>query len=61
MKSVYACLVVFLIAIALPGCNTAEPSLAEEDLTADDFAQYEADLAAANSEGTYDEDNDENE
>ncbi len=55
MKSLYACLMVFLITIALPGCGTEENTLATEGATADDFARYEAELAAANSEGAYEE------
>jgi hypothetical protein len=48
MKSLYICLVVFCATIAVPGCGggSEDTTLATEGLTADDFAQYEADLAA---------------
>lgn len=58
MKSIYACLVVFFVTVALPGCGGSEENtLATESATADDFAQYEADLAAANSEAGYEDEN----
>lgn len=61
MKSVYACLVVFVLAISLAGCGgKKENSLANENLTEDDFAKYEADLAAAmGDDAGYDEDTEE--
>ncbi|PAY17944.1 hypothetical protein CKO51_18190 [Rhodopirellula sp. SM50] len=60
MKSVYVCLVVFCISFALPGCgDSTETTLATEGATADDFAQYEADLAAANADAGYEEENEE--
>ena len=56
MKSVYACLVVFFVTIALVGCGgSQENTLATPGATADDFAKYEADLAAANADAGYDE------
>ncbi|MFK8113476.1 MAG: hypothetical protein AB8B91_14825 [Rubripirellula sp.] len=56
MKSVYACLVVFMVTVSLAGCGGKEGNkLANEDLTAEDFAKYEADLAAASSDADYDE------
>jgi hypothetical protein len=57
MKSVYLCLVVFCATIAVPGCDgqKEETSLATEGLTADDFAAYEADLAAVSGGDSYEE------
>jgi len=48
MKSLYLCLVVFCATIAVPGCGggSEENTLAEGDLTAEDFARYEEELAA---------------
>ena len=60
MKSVYACLVVFFVSIALPGCGGSEENkLATDGATADDFAKYEADLAAANTDAGYEDEGDE--
>lgn len=61
MKSVYACLVVFCATIALAGCGGPEKenTLATDGASVDAFAQYEADLAAANAEGTYEDEGDE--
>jgi hypothetical protein len=58
MKSLYLFLVVFCATIAVPGCGggSEENTLATEGLTADDFAKYEADLAAVNAAENYDED-----
>ena len=54
MKSIYLCLAIFCAAIALPGCGEApKAELANENLTAEDFAKYEADLAEANNEEAY--------
>ena len=54
MKSLYLCLVVLCATIAVPGCGgTEENTLATEGLTADDFAQYEADLAAVTGEDAH--------
>lgn len=37
----------FVLAVSLPGCGDSNAtSLAEEDLTAEDFAKYEAELEA---------------
>ena len=57
MKSISACLLLICILIAFPGCKGKDGNnpLATEGATADDIAKYEADLAAANAEGTYDE------
>ena len=57
MKSVYLCLVVFCATMAVPGCGGGgeENTLANEDLTADDFAKYEADLAAVSGGDSYEE------
>ena len=56
MKSVYVCLVAFCISVGLSGCGgPEEASLATEGATADEFAQYEADLAAANADADYEE------
>ena len=48
MKSVYVCLLVFCATIAVAGCEGQKEgnSLANEGLTAEDFAKYEAELAA---------------
>ena len=55
MKSVYICLVV-ICAIGVVGCSKEEgTSLAEEGVTADAIAQYEADLAAVQGEDAYEE------
>ena len=64
MKSLYLCLLVFCATIAAPGCGggSEENTLAEEGLTADDFARYEAELAAVTAEEDHvaeDEDEDE--
>ena len=60
MKSTYACLVVFCVTFALPGCESSKDNaVITEDLTADDFAKYEADLARVNAEGTYDDESSE--
>ena len=58
MKAVYRCLVVFCAAIAVAGCGggSAEPSLANEGVTADDIAKYEAELAAVSGEDSYADD-----
>jgi hypothetical protein len=55
MKSLYICLVVFCATIAVPGCGggSEDTTLATEGLTADDFAQYEADLAAVSGDDSY--------
>jgi len=52
--SIYLCLAIFCAAIALPGCGE-EPkaNLAEENLTAEDFAAYEANLADAQNAADY--------
>ncbi|MCA9140822.1 MAG: hypothetical protein KDB00_28820 [Planctomycetales bacterium] len=47
MKSLHACLMVFLIGLAASGCSESKQnSLATDGATADDFAKYEAELAA---------------
>ena len=63
MKLVYVCFAAFCVMIALPGCGGEEGSneVITEGLTADDYAKYEADLAAANAEGSYDDDEIDNE
>ena len=55
MKSIYLCLLVFCATIAVPGCGggSEENKLANEGLTADDFAKYEADLAAVQGDDSY--------
>ena len=55
MKLVYLCLAVFCATIALPGCGggSQEPSLANEGVTADDIARYEAELAAVSGDDSY--------
>lgn len=55
MKSLYICLVVFCATIAVPGCGggSEDTSLANEGLTAEDFAKYEADLAAVSGDDSY--------
>ncbi len=56
MKSVSLCLVVFCATIAVPGCGGSEENtLATEDLTADDFAKYEAELAAVSGGDSYED------
>ncbi|KAA5537974.1 hypothetical protein FYK55_27925 [Roseiconus nitratireducens] len=47
MKSVCVSLLLFIVCVALPGCGGSDGNtLATDGATADDFAQYEADLAA---------------
>ncbi len=60
MKLVYACLLVFCVMTAFSGCGGKEDGnpVITEGLTADDYAKYEADLAAANAEGSYDDEAD---
>lgn len=55
MKSVYVCLLVFCAAIAVAGCDEQREgtSLANEGVTADEIAQYEADLAAVTGDDAY--------
>lgn len=60
MKSVYLCLM-FLCAVALAGCAEEKSSLAEEDITADDIAKYEEELAAISGDDAYEEGMDEGE
>ena len=56
MKSLYLCLMVLCATIAVPGCGgSEEPTLAEEGLTADDFAKYEEELAAVSGGDSYEE------
>lgn len=56
MKSAYICIVIFCVAFALPGCDSSrENAVITDGMTPDDFAKYEADLAAANSDGTYED------
>tara|TARA_R110002049_G_scaffold72490_5_gene187320 strand:+ start:1523 stop:1675 length:153 start_codon:yes stop_codon:yes gene_type:complete len=45
---------------AFSGCGGKEDGnpVITEGLTADDYAKYEADLAAANAEGSYDDEAD---
>ena len=51
MKSIYLCLAIFCAAIALPGCGEApKTELANEKLTAEDFAEYEAMLGEVQTE-----------
>ncbi|MEO1524108.1 MAG: hypothetical protein AAFX06_01670 [Planctomycetota bacterium] len=54
MKSIYTLFAIACL-IATLGCDGKENSLADENLTADDFAKYEAELAAANGEASYEE------
>lgn len=57
MKSVYASLIFVCAMIVLPGCGGKEDNgLATDNASLDDIAKYEAELAAANAEGTYEED-----
>ena len=60
MKLIYLCLAVFCATITLPGCGAGsqEPSLANEGITADDIAKYEAELAAIQGEDAYAEEMD---
>ena len=55
MKSVYVCLLVFCGTIAIAGCEEQKQgtSLANEGVTADQIAQYEAELAAVQGEDSY--------
>ena len=46
-----ACLFTFVAA----GCSEEKNAVITDDLTQDDFAQYEADLAKANGEANYDD------
>lgn len=55
MKSIYLCLTI-TCAIAVAGCSKEGSSLAEENITEDQIAQYEADLAAASGDDAYEED-----
>lgn len=56
MKSFFTYVAASLFTLAIIGCGgTEENSLATEGADADAFAQYEADLAAANSDAGYDE------
>lgn len=56
MKLVYVCFVVFSVVLVLPGCGSkSDNAVITDGLTADDFAKYEADLAAANSQDAYDD------
>lgn len=60
MKLIYACLLVCAVSLSLTGCGDSEENaLATDGATVDEFAQYEAELAAANGEGNYDEESDE--
>ncbi len=54
MKSIYLCLMI-LCAIAVAGCGKKDNTLAEEDITADQIAQYEKDLAAATGDDAYED------
>lgn len=55
MKSVYLCLAV-CAAISVSGCSgKKESSLADEGVTADAIAQYEAELAAVSGDDAYDD------
>ena len=58
MKSTFFCLVV-LCAIAVAGCAKKENSLAEEGITEDAIAKYEADLAAVSGDDAYEDTADE--
>lgn len=55
MKLVYVCLLVFCATIAIAGCDEQKDgtSLANEGVTADQIAQYEADLAAVSGDEAY--------
>ena len=57
MKSIYLCLVIFCATIAVAGCGggSEETSLATEDVTADDIAKYEAELAAISGDDSYED------
>ena len=56
MKIAHVFLLACCFTFAVAGCSgKKENTLANDDLTAEDFAKYEADLAAANADGEYDE------
>lgn len=55
MKPVHVCHFVFVITIAVAGCGESNEgaSLANEGVTADQIAQYEAELAAVSGDDAY--------
>lgn len=55
MKSVYVCLLVFCASIAVAGCESkqGDTSLANEGVTADQIAQYEAEINAVSGDDAY--------
>ncbi|MEO1615534.1 MAG: hypothetical protein AAFV88_06775 [Planctomycetota bacterium] len=60
MKSLTQGLLAALLIAAIAGCQgKKENALATDGATADDIAQYEADLAAANSNADYEDEGDE--
>ena len=54
MKSIYLCLMV-MCAIAFAGCDKEQSSLAEEGITEDEIAKYEAELAAISGDDAYED------
>lgn len=54
MKSICVYLVLFCAAFAVAGCGEPEDNtLAEEGITADEIAKYEAELAAVTGDEAY--------
>jgi len=54
MKSLYLCLL-FMCATAVAGCSSNDSSLADEDVTVDEIAKYEAELAAISGDDAYED------
>ncbi len=54
MKSIWLCLLV-ICAIVVAGCDKQETSLADEGITEDDIAKYEAELAAVSGDAAYED------
>ncbi|QDT09665.1 hypothetical protein [Planctomycetes bacterium K23_9] len=60
MKITHLFLLACCFTLTVAGCSgNEENTVITDDLTADDFAKYEADLAKANGEGNYDEESEE--
>ncbi len=51
MNKVYALLFAVCVFVVLPGCGSKENTLATDGATAEDFAKYEAELAAVTASG----------
>ena len=54
MKSIYLCLMV-MCAIAVAGCEKKGTSLADDNVTGEEIAAYEAEVDAIESDETYED------